>query len=516
MTKSSTVFITETLVYPEAAAILHAAGQLLWGLPEDQRVRPASGQHFAEQVALIRTVLAGVLPEVDAFYGYFPYDAALIEAATRLQVIITPSSGAEHVDLGAATAHGVAVVNAAGAAYGPVAEHVIGLALSLLKCIAIPDRVAHSQSSALSSGQILNRPRLPSMLNGKTIGIVGLGFIGREIARIAGYGFRMTVLAYDPYFDPAEARRQGVSLVARLADLLAESDVVTVNCPLTPQTDGIIGASSAGPDEAVRDPHQLLARRDGRHRRPSGRADRGNDRRGRPRRHRPRAAARWPSAVRPGERGAHAAYRGGLHRGDGQPGRPERPRRRAGAQRRAALSSCQSRGMAAKEGTAMKYIFVNGRVAIVVRYWEQSGGGVAEGGARVDLRRVEQVEGRQHREGAAGLTVAPVGDGGIWRADLFMVLSEPGTSRFHYHPKFTDGDVGDRFTADDLTADPRGWIADQLGDIAGLLEASGAGNLVRSVDLTEHQRALPLILASVDACLARVPDRLARFQAARA
>jgi D-3-phosphoglycerate dehydrogenase / 2-oxoglutarate reductase len=242
MTNSSTVFITETLVYPEAAAILQAAGRVLWGLPEDQRMRPASGQHYADQVALIRTVLAGALPEVDAFYGYFPYDAALIEAATRLQVIITPSSGAEHVDLGAATAHGVAVVNAAGAAYGPVAEHVIGLALSLLKYIAIPDRVAHSRSSALSSGQILNRPRLPSMLGGKTIGIVGLGFIGREIARIASYGFRMTVLAYDPYFDPAEARRQGVSLVPRLADLLGESDVVTVNCPLTPETRGIIGA----------------------------------------------------------------------------------------------------------------------------------------------------------------------------------------------------------------------------------------------------------------------------------
>ena len=96
-------------------------------------------------------------------------------------------------------------------------------------------------------------------------------------------------------------------------------------------------------------------------------------------------------------------------------------------------------------------------------------------------------------------------DGGLWRADLFMVLSDPGTPCLHYHPQFENNDVGDRFFDDELTADPRRWIAAQLADITGMLERCGAADLVPSVDLEEHRRALPLMLAAVDACLARIP-----------
>lgn len=113
----------------------------------------------------------------------------------------------------------------------------------------------------------------------------------------------------------------------------------------------------------------------------------------------------------------------------------------------------------------MKFVFVNGRVAIVIRYWEQMGPDT-EGGARVELRRVEQVEGAQHRPGAAGFTVLPISGGGLWRADLFMVLSAPGTPCFHYHPQFANGDLGERVVADDLAADPEKWIADRLTCLA--------------------------------------------------
>jgi hypothetical protein len=160
----------------------------------------------------------------------------------------------------------------------------------------------------------------------------------------------------------------------------------------------------------------------------------------------------------------------------------------------------------------MKYVFVNGRVAVIVRYWEQHGP-VVDGGARVELRRVEQVEGENHRPGAAGLTVLPISDGGLWRADLFMVLSEPGTPCFHYHPKFEHNDVGHRFELDDLTASPRAWIAEQLTDITGTLERAGAGDLVPSLDLDQHRRALPAMLAAVDACLADLPAAIARYAA---
>jgi hypothetical protein len=160
----------------------------------------------------------------------------------------------------------------------------------------------------------------------------------------------------------------------------------------------------------------------------------------------------------------------------------------------------------------MKYVFVNGRVAVIVRYWEQHGP-VVDGGARVEIRRVEQVEGENHRPGAAGFTVLPVSDGGLWRADLFMVLSEPGTPCFHYHPKFERGDVGHRFELDELTANPREWIAAQLTDITGTLERADAADLVPSVDLEQHRRALPAMLAAVDACLAQLPAAVAAYAA---
>lgn len=151
----------------------------------------------------------------------------------------------------------------------------------------------------------------------------------------------------------------------------------------------------------------------------------------------------------------------------------------------------------------MKFVFVNGRVAVVIRYWEQRAGAV-EGGARVDIREVSQVEGEVHRPGAAGFTVAPVSDGGIWRADLFVVLNDGGTPCFHYHPEFRDGDVGDRFDRPELAADPRRWIEDALADLPRILEQAGFGHVVSSVDMDEHRKALPLMMAAIDTCLARV------------
>jgi hypothetical protein len=158
----------------------------------------------------------------------------------------------------------------------------------------------------------------------------------------------------------------------------------------------------------------------------------------------------------------------------------------------------------------VKFAFVNGRAAIVIRYWEERGT-LADGGARVEIRRVEQVEGPSHRPGAAGFTVAPVGGGGgIWRADLFLVLSQPGTSCFHYHPQFESDDVGERFFEPDMAADPRKWITAKLTDITGTLVKAGAADVAASINLDEHERALPLMLAAVDACLARLPAALTR------
>ena len=160
----------------------------------------------------------------------------------------------------------------------------------------------------------------------------------------------------------------------------------------------------------------------------------------------------------------------------------------------------------------MKYVFVNGRLAVIVRYWEQHGA-VVDGGARVELRRVDELKGPNHRPGAAGLAVRPISVGGLWRADLFMVLSEPGTSCFHYHPQFENGDVGERFVDEALTADPSTWVAEQLTDIEDLLKRCGGSDLLPSIDLHEHRRALPIMCAAVDTCLARIPAAMASLPA---
>lgn len=156
----------------------------------------------------------------------------------------------------------------------------------------------------------------------------------------------------------------------------------------------------------------------------------------------------------------------------------------------------------------MKFAFINGRIATVVRYWEQRAA-VTEAGARIDIRRASQVEGPAHRPGAAGVIIGPVGGGdGIWRADLLLTLD--GSESFHFHPNFEDDDVGLRVDDSGLTKDPRGWIQERLENLPKVLEEAGAGDLVPSLDLEEHSMAIPLMMGAIDTCLARVPVALAR------
>lgn len=161
----------------------------------------------------------------------------------------------------------------------------------------------------------------------------------------------------------------------------------------------------------------------------------------------------------------------------------------------------------------MKFAFINGRVAIVVRYWEQRAD-VTEAGARIDIRRATQVEGPAHRPGAAGVSIGPIGGGdGIWRADLLLTLDD-SSECFHFHPNFEDDDVGLRVDDPELTNDPRGWIQERLEDLPEVLEEAGAGDLITSLDLEEHAAAIPLIMGAIDTCLARVPVALARTREA--
>ncbi|MBK8986416.1 MAG: phosphoglycerate dehydrogenase [Chloroflexi bacterium] len=170
--------------------------------------------------------LQELLPDVDGFIaGLDEINAAAIAAAPHLRIIARYGVGINNVDLAAARAQGIVVTNTPGANAASVAELTIGLLLNLLRPI---------QQAAAETRQG-GWPRLPGVsLVGKTVGLVGLGAIGKEVARRLA-GFDCTVLAYDVVADADFARRRAITLVT-LDDLLAQSDVVSLHVPVLPET----------------------------------------------------------------------------------------------------------------------------------------------------------------------------------------------------------------------------------------------------------------------------------------
>ena len=110
----------------------------------------------------------------------------------------------------------------------------------------------------------------------------------------------------------------------------------------------------------------------------------------------------------------------------------------------------------------VKYAWIFGRVILLVEYFEQIGPDEIEGGARVEIRRVEKELISGAPAAVSGFRVLPVGDG-IWRADLFHLLNKPGDRPiYHYHPSFIDGDVGEREFDPGLTSDHLDWALRQV------------------------------------------------------
>jgi D-3-phosphoglycerate dehydrogenase / 2-oxoglutarate reductase len=157
--------------------------------------------------------------------------AELLEKATRLRAIGRAGVGVDNVDVDAATRRGVLVMNTPGGNSVSVAEHTLALMLGSARAVPQANASIHSgkwEKSAFSGTE----------LRGKTIGLVGLGRVGTEVARRAR-ALEMKVLAYDPYVTPAAAAEQQVELVA-LDDLLERSDVISLHTSLSAQTEKLI------------------------------------------------------------------------------------------------------------------------------------------------------------------------------------------------------------------------------------------------------------------------------------
>src|SRR5438445_7085806 len=181
--------------------------------------------------------LSSALPDADALIvrSAVEVNAEVLRGAGRLRVIGRAGVGVDNIDLEAATKAGIAVMNTPGANAVAVAEHTIALMLALARHLCRAD-------STTRAGKWEKKSLQGTELRGKTLGIVGLGRMGVEVARRAK-AFDMKILAHDPFVSASLAREQGIQL-SELDQIFAAADYLTLHVGLTPQTSGMINEKS--------------------------------------------------------------------------------------------------------------------------------------------------------------------------------------------------------------------------------------------------------------------------------
>jgi D-3-phosphoglycerate dehydrogenase / 2-oxoglutarate reductase len=163
---------------------------------------------------------------------------SLMAACRALKVVGRHGVGLDTVDIPAATRLGVAVVHAPGSNSQAVAEHALMLMLTCVKRTFAVDK-------ATRAGDWNTARAGNTELGGKTLGIVGVGNVGRRVAKFAG-ALGMRVLGYDKYVPEDELRRRGAEPVASLEALLPQVDVLTCHTPLTPETRHMVNEKTIG------------------------------------------------------------------------------------------------------------------------------------------------------------------------------------------------------------------------------------------------------------------------------
>lgn len=163
----------------------------------------------------------------------------LVERCSNLLVASTSGAGYDPVDVDACTEAGVLLVNQAGANAEAVAEHAVGMMLALSKKMLETDR-------ALRTTREPTREAFKGRnLEGKTVGLVGLGNTGRRVARICGLGLNMRVIAFDPYLDPKDFAKRDAER-CMFEELLAESDYISIHCPYNEETSDMFNVTTLG------------------------------------------------------------------------------------------------------------------------------------------------------------------------------------------------------------------------------------------------------------------------------
>lgn len=215
---SQQLVVAATDLTPESIALLEASGEIrvICVPPKTVKVRAA----LADAAAII-------------IRSDFKLDAALLENAPKLRLVALMSAGLAGIDIDAATERGILVMNTPGGSAIAAAEHTLTLMLAL-------NRNLPALHESLREGWWLfdRRQQQGLQLHGKTIGIVGLGRVGRRVARLC-LALGMTVLAYDPYIREESVDDRRISLVG-LRELLSSADYISMHVPATKETTDFI------------------------------------------------------------------------------------------------------------------------------------------------------------------------------------------------------------------------------------------------------------------------------------
>jgi D-3-phosphoglycerate dehydrogenase / 2-oxoglutarate reductase len=206
----------------DADIISHAGGSLrcVAAADEADRIREAQSAEV---------LVAGTTPMTRNFLSALP----------RLKAVVRAGIGVDTVDMAAATALGIVVANVPDFCRDEVAEHTLALIFAVARKIALADsEVRRGRWEGLVAGQILPIYRL----NGKTIGLIGLGKIGQAVAQKA-QGLGMKVIGYDKYISSASEQGLTGSRLS-LGELLSQADIISLHVPLTPETRHLINAST--------------------------------------------------------------------------------------------------------------------------------------------------------------------------------------------------------------------------------------------------------------------------------
>jgi len=201
---------------------------------EKEALAKLQSSHQVDTIEMSPDDLLKNIEKYDALIvrGKTKVTAQVIEKGKNLKVVGRAGVGVDNVDIAAASKRKIAVVNAPTGSTVSVAELAVGHMISLARKLPTADK-------SIKSGKWEKKAFMGTELNGKTLGLLGSGRIGTEVAKRA-QAFGMKTIAYDPYLPPAIAKQNRIDLVNK-GSLFAESDFLSIHTALTPETKGMVG-----------------------------------------------------------------------------------------------------------------------------------------------------------------------------------------------------------------------------------------------------------------------------------